>query len=125
VIRAPGAVGIVDAGHHTMRHTGVTLMLEHGINPRVIQFFAAWTSMRMLDRCGTFATPRSAAQSRPTPSTWSRRVTRATNMATATEKTCVRIRALAIQERSRNQMFIAWRPQRDSNPCFGLERATS
>jgi site-specific recombinase XerD len=35
-----------------MRHTGVTLMLEHGINPRVIQFLAGWTSMRMLDRYG-------------------------------------------------------------------------
>ena len=27
-------------------------MLEHGINPRVIQFLAGWTSMRMLDRYG-------------------------------------------------------------------------
>ena len=35
-----------------MRHTGVTLMLEHGINPRVIQFLAGWTSLRMLERYG-------------------------------------------------------------------------
>ncbi len=35
-----------------MRHTGVTLMLENGINPRVIQFLAGWTSLRMLDRYG-------------------------------------------------------------------------
>jgi site-specific recombinase XerD len=27
-------------------------MLEHGINPRVIQFLAGWTSLRMLDRYG-------------------------------------------------------------------------
>jgi hypothetical protein len=27
-------------------------MLEHGINPRVVQFLAYWTSMRMLDRYG-------------------------------------------------------------------------
>ena len=38
--------------HHTMRHTGVTLMLEAGINPRVIQLLAGWTSLRMLDRYG-------------------------------------------------------------------------
>ena len=40
-----------------MRHTGVTLMLEHGINPRVIQFLAGWTSMRMLDRYGHVRDP--------------------------------------------------------------------
>jgi integrase len=38
--------------HHTMRHTGVTLMLEHGVNPRVIQRLAGWTSFRMLERYG-------------------------------------------------------------------------
>jgi len=27
-------------------------MLEHGINPRVIQFLGGWTSLRMLDRYG-------------------------------------------------------------------------
>jgi integrase-like protein len=35
-----------------MRHTGVTLMLEAGINPRVIQLLAGWTSLRMLERYG-------------------------------------------------------------------------
>ncbi len=35
-----------------MRHTGGTLMLEHGINSRVIQFLAGWTALRMLDRYG-------------------------------------------------------------------------
>jgi len=50
VIRAVEALGLTDVSHHTMRHTGVTLMLEHGINPRVIQFLAGWTSLRMLDR---------------------------------------------------------------------------
>lgn len=52
MIRALADLGITDASHHTMRHTGVTLMLENGINPRVIQFLAGWTSMRMLDRYG-------------------------------------------------------------------------
>ena len=31
-------------------------MLEHGINPPVIQFLAGWTSL--LERYGTSATPR-------------------------------------------------------------------
>lgn len=52
VIRALAAIGIQDASHHTMRHTGVTLMLEGGINPRVIQALAGWSSLRMLERYG-------------------------------------------------------------------------
>jgi site-specific recombinase XerD len=52
VIRAMDALGLAEVSHHTMRHTGVTLMLEHGINPRVIQFLAGWTSLRMLERYG-------------------------------------------------------------------------
>jgi hypothetical protein len=35
-----------------MRHTGVTMMLEAGVNPRVIQQLAGWTSLRMLERYG-------------------------------------------------------------------------
>jgi hypothetical protein len=38
--------------HHTMRHTGITPMLEAGVNPRVIQRLAGWTSLRMLERYG-------------------------------------------------------------------------
>jgi len=45
-------LGIRGASHHTCRHTGVTLMLEAGINPRVIQRLAGWSSLRMLERYG-------------------------------------------------------------------------
>jgi site-specific recombinase XerD len=45
-------LGLAGVTHHTMRHTGVTLMLEAGINPRVIQLLAGWTSLRMLERYG-------------------------------------------------------------------------
>jgi integrase len=38
--------------HHTMRHTGITIMLENGVNPRVIQRLAGWSSLRMLERYG-------------------------------------------------------------------------
>lgn len=37
--------------HHTMRHTGITMMLEVGVSPRVIQKLARWT-LRMLERYG-------------------------------------------------------------------------
>jgi integrase len=48
-MRSPGLHGV---SHHTMRHTGVTLMLEAGVNPCVIQKLAGWTSLRMLERRG-------------------------------------------------------------------------
>jgi integrase len=52
VIRAMAAIGLSGVSHHTMRHTGVTLMLEKGISARAIQFLAGWTSLRMLERYG-------------------------------------------------------------------------
>jgi integrase len=45
-------IGLRGVSHHVMRHTGVTLMLEAGINPTVIQRLAGWTSLRMLMRYG-------------------------------------------------------------------------
>jgi len=47
--RANGLHGI---SHHTMRHTGVTDMLEDGISPVAIREYAGWTSLRMLERYG-------------------------------------------------------------------------
>lgn len=52
IVRELRRLGIADASHHTMRHTGVTLMLEAGVNPRVIQKLAGWGSLRMLERYG-------------------------------------------------------------------------
>lgn len=52
VIRTLASLGLAGVTHHTMRHTGVTLMLEAGINPRVIQLLAGRTSLRMLERYG-------------------------------------------------------------------------
>ena len=50
--RAFRAFGLQGISHHTMRHTGVTDMLEDGVNPRAIQELAGWTSLRMLERYG-------------------------------------------------------------------------
>jgi integrase len=55
VIRAMRALGLEGVSHHTMRHTGITLMLEAGISPRAIQKLAGWTEstgLRMLQRYG-------------------------------------------------------------------------
>jgi site-specific recombinase XerD len=52
ITRMMRKVGLRGVSHHTMRHTGVTLMLEAGVNPRVIQKLAGWTSLRMLERYG-------------------------------------------------------------------------
>jgi integrase len=50
VTRLMRRLGLAGVSHHTMRHTGITLMLE--VNPRAIQKLAGWTSMRMLERYG-------------------------------------------------------------------------
>ncbi len=52
ITRIMRSLGLRGVSHHTMRHTGVTLMLEAGVNPRVIQKLAGWTSLRMLERYG-------------------------------------------------------------------------
>lgn len=52
ITRVMRGLGLPGVSHHTMRHTGVTLMLEAGVNPRVIQKLAGWTSLRMLERYG-------------------------------------------------------------------------
>jgi Phage integrase family len=52
ITRVMRRLGLRGVSHHTMRHTGVTLMLEAGVNPRVIQKLAGWTTLRMLERYG-------------------------------------------------------------------------
>jgi len=52
VLRALAALGLPGVTHHTMRHTGVTLMLDGGANPRAIRKLAGWTTLRMLERYG-------------------------------------------------------------------------
>jgi integrase len=50
--RAFRGIGLPGVCHHILRHTGVTLMLERGENPRVIQELAGWSSLRMLEKYG-------------------------------------------------------------------------
>ena len=43
-------LGIKNASHHTLRHTGASAMLAAGISVRVVQEIGGWTSLRMLER---------------------------------------------------------------------------
>ena len=52
ITRTMRKLGLRGVSHHTMRHTGITVMCENGINSRVIQKLAGWTSLRMLERYG-------------------------------------------------------------------------
>ena len=38
--------------HHAFRHSGITRMLEAGVNPRAIQEHAGWSSLKQLQRYG-------------------------------------------------------------------------
>ena len=37
-------LGIANASHHTLRHTGASSMLADGISVRVVQEIGGWTS---------------------------------------------------------------------------------
>ena len=43
-------LGIKDASHHTLRHTGASVMLAEGASIRAVQEIGGWTSLRMLER---------------------------------------------------------------------------
>ena len=43
-------LGIQNASHRTLRHTGASAMLAAGISVRVVQEIGGWTSLRMLER---------------------------------------------------------------------------
>jgi len=45
-------IGLRGFSHHCIRHTGITEMLENGVNPRTIQQYAGWTSLRQMKRYG-------------------------------------------------------------------------
>jgi site-specific recombinase XerC len=46
------SAGVPDLHHHVMRHTGITLMGNKAIDPRVIQTLAGWKGLDQLQRYG-------------------------------------------------------------------------
>ncbi len=117
--RVMARLGIRDASHHTLRHTGASFMLADGISVRVVQEIGGWTSLRMLER---YTHPTDAEKRRAVES-----ATRLTRVGTKTG-TAVRSRnrrTRCASQKSLTGSQLEWRPQRDSNPCLSLERAIS
>ena len=50
VCRLMHGLGLHDASHHTLRHTGTSAMVAAGVSLRVVQEIGGWTSLRMLER---------------------------------------------------------------------------
>ena len=48
--RMMARLGIENASHHTLRHTGASGMLAGGASVRAVQEIGGWTSLRMLER---------------------------------------------------------------------------
>ena len=112
-----GRLGIENASHHTLRHTGASFMLAEGISVRVVQEIGGWTSLRMLER---YTHPTDAEKLRAVEA-----VSRLTRVGTRTG-TAARSRnrrTRCASQKSLTGRQLEWRPQRDSNPCLSLERA--
>ena len=95
-------------------------MVAAGISLRVVQDIGGWSTLRMLER---YAHPSGAEMSRavrvltPYTATGTKTGTAMKNdQSTVKKRGRVSVVKLGVTEK---------RPQRDSNPCFGLERATS
>jgi len=113
------AIGLEGVTHHVLRHTGASAMVAAGISLRVVQDIGGWSSLRMLER---YAHPSGAEM---------RRAVRVLTAYTTGTKTGTAPRNETSDQKkadaasSSESEVSVWRPQRDSNPCFGLERATS
>ena len=112
-------LGIENASHHTLRHTGTSFMLAEGISVRVVQEIGGWTSLRMLER---YTHPTDAEKLRAVE--MASRLTRVGTKTGTAEPPCGRPRQLKPHKLLIHRA-LEWRPQRDSNPCLSLERAIS
>ena len=59
--RVAKRLGLEGVSHHTLRHTGASMMEAAGVSLRAIQEIGGWTSLRMLER---YAHPRDAEKRR-------------------------------------------------------------
>ena len=44
------ALGLEGISHHTLRHTGATVMVANGVSLRAVQTIGGWSSLRMVER---------------------------------------------------------------------------
>ena len=112
-------LGIKGASHHTLRHTGASVMLAEGASIRAVQEIGGWTSLRMLER---YTHPTDAEKRRAVEI--SSRLTRV-GTKTGTAATGGQVIDGPWAVKSLKDQDFDGRPQRDSNPCLSLERAVS
>jgi integrase len=112
-------IGLAGVTHHVLRHTGASAMVAAGISLRVVQDVGGWSRLRMLER---YAHPSSAEMARAVRVLTAYTTGTKTGTATKSETGTLKRADAAIAVTSE---VTKWRPQRDSNPCLGLERATS
>ena len=117
--RTMRSLGIGEASHHTLRHTGASAMLAGGVSVRAVQEIGGWTSLRMLER---YTHPTDAEKRRAIEI-----MSRLTRVVTKTGTAATRGRVIdgPLVVKSLTMKDLMWRPQRDSNPCLSLERAIS
>jgi integrase len=48
--RLTAALGLTGVSHHTLRHTGATVMVANGVSLRAVQTIGGWSSLRMVER---------------------------------------------------------------------------
>lgn len=48
--RLTTALGLTGVSHHTLRHTGATVMVANGVSLRAVQTIGGWSSLRMVER---------------------------------------------------------------------------
>ena len=112
-------IGLEGVTHHVLRHTGASAMVAAGISLRVVQDIGGWSTLRMLER---YAHPTGAEMSRAVRVLTA--YTTGTNLGTATKNGNGDPKTADAASAGKSGV-TKWRPQRDSNPCFSLERATS
>ena len=94
-------------------------MVAAGISLRVVQDIGGWSTLRMLER---YAHPSGAEMSRAVRVLTA--YTTGTKTGTATKNENDDPKTAEAASAVKNEV-MKWRPQRDSNPRFSLERATS
>ena len=103
-------LGIKDASHHTLRHTGASVMLAEGASIRAVQEIGGWTSLRMLER---YTHPTDAEKRRAVEI--SSRLTRV-GTKTGTPKERAKTHDLSEVIKWLNTKDFKWRPQREPRP---------
>ena len=48
--RLAGSLNLTDVSHHTLRHTGATVMVANGVSLRAVQTIGGWSTLRMVER---------------------------------------------------------------------------